>query len=479
VTAVNTSLAEASAIAPRQRSAHLRLVQAAFCAAVPLIVWFSPLGLAPDAKTALAITSFMILAWMTEVMDFASAGLFGLLLFWASGVATRAVIFGGFIDPAPWYYMGAALIGAMTTKSGLPQHIASFVVARVGMSYSRLLLGLIVITFLLTFIVPAGVGRMVIMAPFCIGIINLFGVERGSNIGRGIFVIVTYATAIFDKMIIAGAAAITARGIIVRLGGVDITYSLWLFAFLPCAVVTILAGWRLTMWMFPPEVATLEHRRDDVREHFRPTVPWTWQSTKASVLIAVALGFWLTDSLHGIPAAMVALGAGLIALLPVVDVLNTEDFKRVPLLPFFFIAATLGMGAVLQSTGALALLTQTFLGWMEPLLSNRLIAIPVLYWTAFVYHFVTASEISMLATSLPVLMQFATTNHLDPVWIGLVWTLSAGVKLFAYQSVVLVVGYSYGYFGHTDLIKIGGLLTIVEFLALTASVLSYWPLLGL
>jgi len=43
---------------------------------------------------------------------------------------------------------------------------------------------------------------------------------------------------------------------------------------------------------------------------------------------------------------------------------------------------------------------------------------------------------------------------------------------------VLVVGYSYGYFRHTDLIKIGGLLTIMEFLALAFVAFVYWPLLG-
>ena len=59
----------------------------------------------------------------------------------------------------------------------------------------------------------------------------------------------------------------------------------------------------------------------------------------------------------------------------------------------------------------------------------------------------------------PVLMQFAKTHHLDPLWIGMIWS-SAGGKLFAYQSAPLVVGYSYGYFRHMDLIKIGAVLTV-------------------
>ena len=76
-------------------------------------------------------------------------------------------------------------------------------------------------------------------------------------------------------------------------------------------------------------------------------------------------------------------------------------------------------------------------------------------------------------------MQFAKANHLDVLWIGMIWSFSAGGKLFAYQSAPLVIGYAYGYFRHTDLIVIGAFLTVVEFAALALSVAFYWPFLGI
>ena len=475
---VDNSIMQPAAATPQNRNFYLRLTQTLFCIGIPMAIWLSPLAVPANTKAALAIAAFMILAWMTEVMEYASAGLVGLLMFWFFRISTPDVIFHGFVDAASWYYVGAVLIGTMATKSGLPQRIAGFVVERVGATYSRLLLGLIIIDFLLTFIVPSGVARMVIMAPICIGVINLFGVERGSNIGRGIFLVITYATAIFDKMIIAGTGAITARGIIERLGGVDVTYSFWLVAFIPCSLLTIFCGWRLTLWLFPPEVESLEGRRDEVREHFRNRTPWTPQATKATFLIALALALWLTDWAHGISAAMVAFGIGLVALLPFIDVLDADDFRKANMLPFFFVACALGMSEVLRETGGLALLTDNILGGMEPFIENRALAVPVLYWTAFVYHFFTASEISMLATSLPVLMEFAKSHALDPLWVGLVWSFAAGGKLFAYQSAPLVVGYSYGYFRHMDLIKLGAMLTIIEFVGLVFCAGIWWPLFG-
>jgi len=85
----------------------------------------------------------------------------------------------------------------------------------------------------------------------------------------------------------------------------------------------------------------------------------------------------------------------------------------------------------------------------------------------------------MLATSLPMLMNYAKTAGLDPLALGMMWTFAAGGKVFLYQSAVLVVGYSYGYFTLRDLFRVGLALTIVEWLILMLLVPIYWPLIGI
>jgi di/tricarboxylate transporter len=68
---------------------------------------------------------------------------------------------------------------------------------------------------------------------------------------------------------------------------------------------------------------------------------------------------------------------------------------------------------------------------------------------------------------------------LNPLWIGMLWTFAAGGKLFVYQSSVLVVGYSYGFFRHSDMIKIGIALTLVEFVLVVLTVALWWPIVGI
>jgi solute carrier family 13 (sodium-dependent dicarboxylate transporter), member 2/3/5 len=449
------------------------------CVVVPVALWFAPLGIPHAAQGAMAISSFMILAWMTNIMEYGAAGLIGCLLFWALGIAKVETAFSGFANDTPWFLFGAILIGTAASKTGVPQRIGSFVVSRVGASYSRLLLGLIVTSFLLTFFVPSGNARLVIMAAFAISVINVFGVGQGSNIGRGMFLVLTYTAAIFDKMVIAGAGAITAVGNITRFGGVEVSYALWFIAFLPCALLTIFAAWRFAIWAYPPEVESVGDNIEELKAKLRGNLTWTPMAKKATALSLLAIALWMTDFIHHIPPSVIALAVALVAFLPFVNILNVEDMQRTNLMPVFFVAAALCMSNVAQATGALKLLTDFFFGSITPVLSNKVLAVPALYWGGFTYHFATASEISMLATSLPVLMQFAKTHHLDPLWIGMIWSFSAGGKLFAYQSAPLVVGYSYGYFRHMDLIKIGAVLTVVEFVGLAISVAIYWPFLGL
>jgi solute carrier family 13 (sodium-dependent dicarboxylate transporter), member 2/3/5 len=79
--------------------------------------------------------------------------------------------------------------------------------------------------------------------------------------------------------------------------------------------------------------------------------------------------------------------------------------------------------------------------WMQPYMTKIFTTTVVVYWTAFVYHFLLASEISMLGTSIPLVMEFAKSHDMHPLLFGMIWTFSAGGKLFAYQSGVLIVGY--------------------------------------
>ena len=448
--------------------------------AVPVVIWFAPLHFEPVPKHALAVAAFMIVTWIAEPIPHALTGLIGCYLFWVLKVVKFSDAFSGFADQTAWFLFGAGLFGMMATKTGLARRLAYLIIQRAGSGYSRLLLGIILSSFLLTFLVPSGIACVVIMASVALGLMQVFELGPGSNVGKGIFITLTYTAGIFDKMVIAGASTIVGRGLIEKGAHVHVYYSLWLAAFFPCAIVTIFATWRLVVWLYPPEDAALERGSAFLRDEVERLGPWTAMEKRALLLMLLAIALWMTDLLHHISPAVIGLGIGLFACIPFVGVLDQEDMKRLNYLPVFFVAAAISMGNVLVQTGTLRTMTAILFNWMGPLITSSPFALAVVpYWTAFVYHIFLGNEIGMLATSMPGLMSFAHANGIAPLPLGLIWAFAAGGKIFVYQSGVLVTGYSYGYFNARDVFRVGLSVTVVESLVLLLLVPFYWPMLGI
>jgi sodium-dependent dicarboxylate transporter 2/3/5 len=234
------------------------------------------------------------------------------------------------------------------------------------------------------------------------------------------------------------------------------------------------------LWLYPPEK---EHLDEGVREHLFEQLdrrgPWSPAEKRCAVLMALAVGFWMTDFIHHVNPSIVGLSIGLLALVPAIGVLDANDLRKINFGAVWFTAAALSMGRVLAETKGLEALTRTMVSWMDALVHSPLASTQTLYWTGFIYHLFLADETAMLSTSLPIVLKFFSAQGFHPLPIGLIWTFASGGKIFAYQSAVLMVGYSFGYFEGKDLLKVGLILTVVESLILLVLVPLYWPLLGI
>src|SRR5438552_14143029 len=272
------AVAPARAAAERWRSAAIL----AALAAVGAAIWFLPRGIDPLPRHALAVAVFMIAAWMIQVLDHGVTGILGCFLFWMLGIAKFDTAFSGFADTTAWFLFGAICFGMMAGKSGLARRLAYLVMRAVGHSYPRLLMGLIISNFLLTVIVPSGIARVVIMAAVAMGLVEAFGLGKGSNLGRGMFIILVYQATIFDKMVIAGASSITARGAIETFGGVTVLWSQWAVAYLPCDILVMIIAWRLALWLYPPEVARLPGGSEYLQREIRTMGRWSPAEMRAA-----------------------------------------------------------------------------------------------------------------------------------------------------------------------------------------------------
>lgn len=442
-------------------------------------LWFAPLPLESRAQHALAVACFMVIFWITEAIPHAFTGLLGCWLFWTLGVVPSRVAFAGFSSEAPWFLIGALFVGLMVTETGLARRLAFTILSRVGTYYPHILLGLILTDFLMTFMIPAGPPRVILLGSIVLGVVASFGLDKNSNIARGSILAITFSATLFDKTIIGSTPSILARSLIQEHGHVPVYWTQWFIAYFPLDVINILAAWWLILWLYPPEKMQLPGGKDFLRQQQESLGPWTGPQIRAAVLTVIAVGLWATDFLHHISPAIVGLGAGLAATMPGLGVLKTDDTKKLNYGIFFFMGTAIGMGEALRETKALEFMSNALFSFLGPYINNVLHSTVILYWSAFVAHLVLASETAMIASTMPLVMNFGVQNHLDPLALGLVWSFATGGKLFIYQSLVLIAGYSFGCFNARDVFRIGLFFLVAESLLLLLIVPLYWPLIGI
>jgi len=447
--------------------------------AAACFIWMLPLGLAPEQEKALAIVAFMIVYWLTEPVDHGLTALIGCYLFWALKVTKFSVAFSGYTNSTIWFLFSSLLMAEAASRTGLAKRLGYSFMRAVGTSSAQIQSGFITLTFLLAFFVPSGMGRLGLLAPLTVGILKAAGLSERSNFAKGLFVMVTSISGLIDVMVLSGATSMMTRGIVEEQTGIQLLWSQWLLACLPLNLLTLLAAIAIVRFLYPSEAQELSAGSHYLQKELAAMGAWSTAEKKTLFWFLLALGLWATDFLHHVNPAVIGLGIGLSLCLPRLGVLDVKAAKQVNFFVIIFSAGALSTGAVLMETQVLSLLTAQLVAGMRPFLGNALTYTITIYTAAFLYHFIFANRQTMLVTSLPLLLAFATTHDLNVIALALLWTIGGGGGLFVYQSGVYVLGYSYGYFKARDFMKVGVLLTIVQAVLLAFLVPYYWPLIGL
>lgn len=456
--------------------------RAAAAAAGPLaglLLWLMPLPGSPDARIAVAIAVGTIVTWAIGPFEHAWVGVGSLALLWVSRTATLPIVASGLWNNTTAFLLGALLVGACVSQTGLARRLAFWFASRLGSSYSGLLVALVTADFVMTFLIPSGIARVTVLAAIVAGLCESMGLGRRDPVARGLMLAVTCSASLFDKMVLAGTSSILASGIIEQLGGTRISYGRWFLAYVPCDILTIVGCWRLILWLFPQEGSRFASSQRYFRDELAALGPMSPRERRAALLVGAAVALWMADIVHGLAPSVVALGVGAVALVPGIGVLSPRDLRRLPYRTVIFTATALSLSAVLNATGALVMLSDTMVGWMRALVVGPASASFVLYWAAFGYHLLLGAQNLMVTATLPPVITLGQSLGHSPVVVGMIWIFGTAGKIFPFQSGVLMVGYSYGYFDGRDLFKVGILLAIIESLILLLLVPFYWPLIGL
>jgi len=456
-------------------------------------------GLPLAGQRMLAILAFAVIVWISEAVSYEVSAIMilALMAFLLGSAPTLAdpdkligtkdalnMALSGFANSALALVASALFIAAAMTQTGLDKRIALLTLSKVGASTHRVLLGAIVVTILLSFIVPSATARVACMVPIMMGVIAAFGVDKRSAFAGGIMILVAQATSIWNVGIQTSAAQnLLTAGFMQKLLGQSVTWTDWLIAGAPWSLLMSAVLYWVILRVMPPETDRIEGGKEAVRKALSELGPMTFDERKLLAIVLTLLGFWATEGkLHSFDTASTTL-VGLAALLmPGLGVMSWKQAQpRIPWGTVIVFGVGISLGGTVLATGAgtwLAKLLVTHLGmdglspfWVFAVLGGFLIIIHLGFASA------TALTSAMLPIMIALLLQLG--GDINPLGMSMLlgYVVSFGflLPINAPQNMVCIGTET---FDARQFLRTGIWLTLIGYGLMLVFALTWWRWLG-
>src|ERR1700744_494864 len=224
------------------------------------------------------------------------------LLFFAlaiiSGVAPASTVLSGFTSSAFWLVLSGFVFRTAIRKTALADRVAGMMAAHLGGSYLRMVTGVVVLTYALAFVMPSNMGRIALLMPIIMAFADRSGMREGA--GRtGLALAVGFGTYMLSASILPSNVPNQ-----VMAGATETSYGLHLnylpYLVLHGPVLGVLKGIVLIACiavMFPGKP-----RQADAPTAATALTP---SEIRLSVVLAITLVLWFTDTIHGIAPAWI------------------------------------------------------------------------------------------------------------------------------------------------------------------------------
>jgi divalent anion:Na+ symporter, DASS family len=293
---------------------RFKVVWFAVAIAVGLVVAFlpTPQGLPHNGQLVLAILSFAIILWATEVMNNAVASILmmALLIIVAHVPPPRAL--SGFADPAWWTLLAVLYYGFAMRKTGLAERISYWILSLFPGSYAGILGAFFVIGLILAMGIPSMTVRTSIMAPIAWALVQTLGLKPRSR-GAALIMITTIEMAVVPGLAFL-LGSLNGPVVIKMFGDQHIPLTQGGYFQVMALPTMVLCGLILVLnqLLLRPE-EKLGTSREFVRAKLAALGSFKRQEMITAVVIAVSIFLWATQStpnqvrLHPFPSYIIGM----------------------------------------------------------------------------------------------------------------------------------------------------------------------------
>lgn len=396
-------------------------------------------GLTLQARSALAILAWAIVWWVGKVApDFVTAMLMGVLFCLVSKVPMHTVC-SAFSGSTWWLLFAAFGLSLGVERCGVLQRLCGGMIKLFPQTFTGQCVGLTAVGFFSAPFIPSLSAKSSMLAPLAFRISNALEFPRRGKQATGLFL--AMLTGIRTPALLFISASPIGYALLAQYSPAlreQYTMGKWFLAALPwflfVTCVTLLA---IHLLYRPPHDFCAA---GETGSH-APLPPMTRQEKTMTAIICAALFLWVTESLHGLPAHLVAMAALCVTIgtgaLPAEDFFRNMNWGAV-----LFIGFALGIAPVFHDLEIDRWIVRFFL----PLFSSEWTASPVFFllFTAvltILLRFVIVSEMAFINILLVVLLPLSTELGLNPWVVGFTVYAVISPWFFLYQNPVYMAAF--------------------------------------
>jgi len=464
-----------------------------------LLLLIAPDTLAPAARHVMGLASWMAIWWVTEPVPLAATSLLPAGLLPMLGVVSARDAAAPYANELVFLYLGGFMLAAALARWNAHARIAFGLIAAIGFSSRRIVLGVMVATAFISMWI-SNTATAAMMYPIVLAIIPLFAGEgRDAQHTRTALLLgMAYAASIGGmgtllgtppNLILAGAAR--------ELAGQEVTFLSFLAFGLPMVVLLLPLCWALLVFVLFPSRAILDSGASSVLRDQRKALGRLQGGELATLCVFVATALaWLARerkeigdiSIPGLvdlaprlsDATIGVLGALLLFVIPARDrdgsrrpLLNWDEARLIPWDVLLLFGGGLSLAAAMESTG--------LAGWLGGHLSGLGSLPPLALYLGLAVFVLLLSELASNTAAatmmMPIVATLAAAVGQPPLLLMLVAALAASTGFaLPVATPPNTIVFGSGQVRVRDMARAGVLLDAVAVLLVVAVVALVYPL---
>ena len=457
------------------RTARYQVIAGFLVVCILLFRLAPPAGLTAAGYHSLILFGAAIFLWVSGLLPIAITALLSMVMLPLLGIMEAKKTYALFGNEAVFFILGAFILAAAMTGTGLSARLARAMLARFGKTPTRLALTVFLLSAFLSFVMSEhAVAAM--MFPVVAEIATALRLEKGtSNFGRLLFMSIAWGCIIGGiATFLGGARAPLAAGLLRENTGLSFSFVEWTFAACMIVLPLLVIGFLLLTRFFPPDMDNVDDGLKFLNRKRLETGKMGFDEMMTAVVMTATIGCWIAFGEKAGLAAIAIFGTAVLFAFRVVSWEKIEEYVNWGIILMY--GGSIALASALERTGAALWLVGKGLGFFSqsPLAAIAVISLVSILLTECISH------AAVVAILMPIGMGLAKSIGMDPKVMTLSIALPAGLAYcLPMGTPATAIAYASGYLKSRDIIIPGVAVMIISWLLFLGSVVFVWPLLGL